>query len=105
MKAKEKTCFRMTMLSCFFFLVAGLGASIGAEENQKKEIKRMVFEATTIEGQMGTIKALIVTSDKRPEFSPMALQLTQSNFGLNNVNSKILDEGWYREAFFVKLPK
>ena len=82
-----------------------LTAFAGNAEEREKKIKRLVFEATTIEGQMGTVKALIVTSDKRPEFSPMALQLAQRNLKLKNVNSNILDGGWYSDVFTVKLPK
>ncbi len=105
MKYKEKPHCRFNPRTCFYFLVLSLATLCFAEEDKKKKIQRLVFEATRIEGQMGTVKALIVTSDKRPEFSPMALQLAHRKLELHNVNKEILDGGWYRGVFSVKLPK
>lgn len=105
MKHKEKPHFRFNPRACFYFLILSLAALCFAEEDKKKKIQRLVFEATRIVGQMGTVKALIITSDRRPEFSPMALQLAHRKLELQNVNKEILEGGWYRGVFSVKLPK
>ena len=105
MKHKEKAHFKYNPRAYFGILVLALATLGFAEDDKKQKIQRLVFEATRIEGQIGTIKALIVTSDKRPEFSPMALQLAHRKLELKNVNKEILEDDRYRDVFPVTLPK
>ena len=104
MKNKEKSTVRNRFSVLLVLLVLLLFLSSFAQDSRKKQVKRMVFEGAKIEGQMGTVKALIVTSDKRPEFSPMALQLSHQKLELKNINKKIVEGEGYSEVFSVKIP-
>ncbi|MBF0432734.1 MAG: hypothetical protein HQK83_15730 [Fibrobacteria bacterium] len=101
-----------TIFRSFFYLLF-LSLSVICQETQEKEEKNtpkkmpehLVFEATRIEGQLGTVKALIVTSERRPDFSPMALQLSDQSLEIKRLNKKIIEQSSYKKAFKVKFPK
>ena len=94
--------FRQFHLSTALFLSAA--ALSPYAQNEKEPVQHLKFEGSLIEGQMGTLKALIVTSEKRPEFSPMALEIGNKEIELKNINKNIVEENRYKEAFPVKLP-
>jgi len=90
---------------CMVFVVSLFIGSLYSQENNEPEVKKLVLKGARIEGEMGSIKALIVTSEKRPDFSPMALQLAQKDIEIRNINKKVVTHTKYGEPFPVKLPK
>jgi len=100
MKLAKKTTF-VSKMALLVLIVFNLPTYA---ENEKEPIEHLTFEGSLIEGQMGTLQALIVTSEKRPEFGPMALQLGNKQIELKNINKNIVEENQYKEAFKVQLP-
>lgn len=80
------------------------GAPWAATPQEKKPVQHIVFEAANIEGALGSVKTLVVTTEKRPEFSPMALELAHKTLDLRRVSRKVLDEGLPAGSFEEKFP-
>ncbi len=74
-----------------------------SQDDKSRNTRRLKFEGSLIEGQMGTIKALIVTSEKRPDFKPMALQLGQVSDDIQNLEDYSVNEDKYEKPFPVEL--
>ena len=80
---------RLTMAIKVFLVTLVLTAVVYSQSEKKAAAKHIVFEGARIDGQMGTLKALIVTTEKRPEFSPMALKLAHQKWELKSINKKV----------------
>ena len=96
------------MIRCprILFVLSALAIACFSQGAQSQNPpKHMVFEGTSIEGQMGSLKALIVTSEKRPDFSPMALKLAHQKWEVKSLNKKLTEKDWYESLFPVKISK
>lgn len=87
-------------------IVVSLGAlcTYAADENSK-HIQTMIFEGTTIQGELGNIKAMVVTSEERPSFSSLALQLDEGPMQWDQIPFSTIEHPQFRESFTVSLPK
>jgi hypothetical protein len=89
----------------FFLLLCTLGGALMAADKTSANVEHMVFEGTVIQGELGSIKSLIVTSEERPEFSPMALQVDEGPLEFDRISFEKIEHPQFRNSFGVELPK
>ncbi len=100
----RKVIFKIFTIGILFNLAVFVRDGV-AQDSTKKEPEHLIFSETRIEGQFGTIKTLIVTAEKRPEFKPMALKMNFGDLELGDINPDAIKEDKYDKPFKVKLPE
>ncbi len=88
-----------------FLSVLCLEESTAQTEKKRIPIKHLIFERQEIEGNLGAQKAIVVSSDKRPVFKPMALKLAEDPADLSAIDKELFEFDLNSSLFPIEVPK
>jgi|GEM_PF-3879020 len=88
-----------------FFSSKQVCAGENSTESPNEKIQTMIFEETSIQGEVGSIRALVVLGEERPAFSSLALQLDEGPLVWEQIPFPVIDHPQFKQTFVVGLPK